>query len=107
MWRSAETQRVDLRGHPQRDLARDLERAARLAIATGCRRLVIELNGHHGLDAPVVDALGVISELMEAGGGDLLVRRRSCRALERSTAAETRSSRPERARPAVPAKWAA
>jgi hypothetical protein len=107
MWRSAEIQRVDLRGRRAHELVNDLERDARRALATGCRRLEIELSGHDELSSGVVVALVAVDGLIRSSGGELTVRWRAARRLGPAAleAPGTRVAPPRTA--GVPLKWAA
>ena len=109
MWNSAEIQRVDLRGRREHKLVDDLDRAARRAIATGCRRLAIELGGHDEFAPVVVRALDTVGELMRIAGGELTVVRRSCRPVAPSADVPARCNPAPLGQPdaAGPTKWAA
>ncbi len=109
MWRSAEIQRVDLRGRSEHKLVDDLDRAARRAIATGCRRLVIDLSDHDDLAPLVIGASGAIGELMRSSGGELTIVRRSRRPVVPSANVQLqiKPTPPGPPDAAEPAKWAA
>ena len=109
VWSSAEIQRVDLRGHSEHELVDDLDRAARRAIATGCRRLVIELSDHDEPASLVVGALDAIGELMRSSAGELTIVRRSRRPVAPSANVQPqiKPAPPGRPDAAEPTKWAA
>ena len=106
MWSSAEIQRVDLRGRSAHKLVDDLDRAARRAIATGCRRLVIELSDHDALSSLDVGALDAVGELMRSSGGELTIVRRSRCTVAPSANVQARI-KPAPPDAAEPTRWAA
>jgi hydroxypyruvate isomerase len=105
VWRSAEIQRLDLRDRSQRLIAREIESAIDLALATGCRRLEIELGDHDELEARVVNALNHCVKRLQAHGTELIIERRPVRAVGAARRQLERDA--PRSRGVWPPKWAA